>query len=103
VNKGQLDLFNVAPAEPGADIIVFPLWRREKTIRSTARTLHSRKTEEGKKSFWTRTIRALKAELAERGCDRAEIDRQVAAFRACISDELERLQDEGRRPSGGAA
>ena len=98
----QYDLFSAAPAKPSAAIIVFPLARREKTIRATAWTLFSRKTQQGKQAFWSRTIRTLKEELRGRDCGVDEIDRQIAAFRAGIEVELGRLQDGGRQQPGGA-
>lgn len=103
MNTEQFDLFSV-PAKPAtANVVPFPLWRREKTIRAVARTLHNRKTAEGKQSYWVRTIRALKAELATLGCDGPGIDRQAMAFRSCVAEELARLQEaDGPPPPPGA-
>lgn len=114
MNKDQLDLFGSAPAVPAAPVdippvvehfvIIFPLGRRGKLVRTAAATLFSRKTEDGKRSYWNRVINRLRGELRQLGCSPVEVDRQTASFYAGVEVELERLQhDDGRRSPGGAA
>lgn len=91
------------PAAPTASpcrLIPFPLAARTGKVRKAAQTLEARVTDEGKSAFWNRTVRALRDELARRGCNLPEIERQVADFHDAVSAELTRQahrhRDEGR-------
>ena len=115
MNNDQLDLFDSAPAVPVAPVdtppvvehlvMVFPLERRGKVIRTAAATLLSRKTQEGQQSYWNRVVNGLRHELRRLGCSQVEIDRQVASFYAGVEMEIDRLRRGGgdRRSPGGAA
>jgi len=114
MNGEQLDLFptpatsSLVPAaqqvaKTGAEIVVFPLACRRGKIVETAHTLVSRKTAEGKQSYWTRVIRSLRGEMQSRGCRAEEINVQLGAFRFGVGVELSHLEYGDRRFPGGAA
>jgi hypothetical protein len=88
----QPELFDWEPPKGGTTMIVFPLARRTKTIRTVATTLAKRVTDEGKVSYWNKTVNGLRREMQRRGCAPAEIEAQVSSFRHAISEELARQQ-----------
>lgn len=117
MNGDQLDLFAVPGrpvekqvAEPvlvaqpaSAELIRFPLVRRRRKIVTVAATLAARKTDQGRQAYWTKTITDLAGELRRHGADKAEIDRQLMAFREAVTVELEhRLAPSSPAPRGAA-
>jgi Family of unknown function (DUF6074) len=69
-------------------MIPFPLNRRAKKIRYAAKTFVERTTDEKKQRFWDQTVNQLGSQLNRFGITDAEIDKQIAAFRNAVSDEI---------------
>jgi hypothetical protein len=101
----QLDLFHVneaAQAPHCSKVLPFPLARRRRLVVRTANALSSRKTQEGREAYWSRTVDALSRELRRHGASEAEVHRQLSQFHATVSDEFISNPHHRSRPLGSA-